>query len=200
MESSRHFDHSGRHASCSRSPIMKLRGLHSILWLLLLAPAVAHAQTPKPVPFPGESLVGKDSFEAYCASCHGTDGRGNGPVAASLRNIPTDLTVLASRNADSYPRERVTAVLMGTSRTVVCTRYARDADLGPDVPHVRVGRHVPRFASTISSRISRGCRSCRARPSTSARTCFASTAPPAMASMAAAPVRWPVNCVACHRV
>jgi mono/diheme cytochrome c family protein len=98
---------------------MKKRGLHSILWLALLLPAVAHAQTPKPVPFPGESLVGKDSFEAYCASCHGTDGRGNGPVAASLRNIPTDLTALASRNGNSFPRERVTTVLMGTSHTVV---------------------------------------------------------------------------------
>ena len=93
--------------------------LRSMLWLLLLAPAVAQAQTPKPVPFPGESLVGKESFEAYCASCHGTDGRGNGPVAGSLRNIPTDLTALANRNGNSFPRERVTAVLMGTSRTVV---------------------------------------------------------------------------------
>jgi mono/diheme cytochrome c family protein len=93
--------------------------LRSILWLSLLAPTVAYAQTPKPVPFPGESLIGKDSFDAYCASCHGTDGRGNGPVAGSLRNIPTDLTALASRNGNSFPHERVTAVLMGTSRAVV---------------------------------------------------------------------------------
>ena len=99
--------------------IMNSNCLRVILWLSLLAPAVAQAQTPKPVPFPAESLVGKDSFEAYCASCHGTDGRGNGPVAGSLRNVPTDLTALANRNADSFPRERVTAVLMGTSRTVV---------------------------------------------------------------------------------
>lgn len=93
--------------------------LRSILWLALLAPTAAHAQAAKPVPFPAESLVGKDSFDAYCASCHGTDGRGNGPVAASLRNIPTDLTALASRNRNSFPREQVTAILMGTSRTVV---------------------------------------------------------------------------------
>ena len=110
-----------RHASCCPRIIMINTCLRSMLWLLLLAPAVAQAQaqTPKPVPFPGESLVGKESFEAYCSSCHGTDGRGNGPVAGSLRNIPTDLTALANRNGDSFPRERVTAVLMGTSRTVV---------------------------------------------------------------------------------
>jgi mono/diheme cytochrome c family protein len=99
---------------------MTSKCMRSILWFALLAPAaVAHAQTPTPLPFSGDSLVGKDSFDAYCASCHGTDGRGNGPVAGSLRNIPTDLTVLASRNGDSFPRERVAAVLMGTSRTVV---------------------------------------------------------------------------------
>lgn len=99
---------------------MTSKYVRSLLWVLCLAPAIAQAQTAqKPVPFPGESLVGKDSFEAFCASCHGADGRGNGPVAESLRNIPTDLTALANRNAGSFPRERVSDVLMGNSRTVV---------------------------------------------------------------------------------
>jgi mono/diheme cytochrome c family protein len=92
--------------------------MHSILWLALLAPVAAHAQTSKAVPFPADSLVGKDSFDAYCASCHGGDGRGDGPVARSLRNMPADLAALASRNGNSFPRDRVTAVLTGTSRTV----------------------------------------------------------------------------------
>ena len=93
-----------------RASIMNTTCLCSILWLALLAPTAAHAQAAKPVPFPGESLVGKESFEAYCSSCHGTDGRGNGPVAGSLRNIPADFTALANRNGNSFPRERVTAV------------------------------------------------------------------------------------------
>ena len=98
---------------------MTCRRVWSLLWVLFMAPAIAHAQTSqKPVPFPAESLVGKDSFEAYCASCHGPRGRGDGPVAESLRSIPTDLTALASRNADRFPRERVAAVLTGTGRTV----------------------------------------------------------------------------------
>jgi mono/diheme cytochrome c family protein len=98
---------------------MNSRHVRSLLWVLCTAPALAYAQpSQKPVPFPAESLVGKDSFEAYCASCHGGDGRGDGPVAQSLRSIPTDLTALASRNRDSFPRERVTAVLTGTGRTV----------------------------------------------------------------------------------
>jgi mono/diheme cytochrome c family protein len=90
------------------------------MWLFSLTalamPAAQKIQSPGT--FLGDSLIGKDSFEAYCASCHGVDGHGDGPVAASLRNIPTDLTVLARRNGNSFPRERVTAVLMGTTRTV----------------------------------------------------------------------------------
>jgi mono/diheme cytochrome c family protein len=98
---------------------MNSKGIRSLFWVLCVTPAIAHAQaSQKPVPFPGESLVGKDSFEAYCASCHGIDARGDGPVAASLRSIPTDLTALAGRNGDGFPRERVAAVLMGTNRTV----------------------------------------------------------------------------------
>ena len=94
--------------------------VRSLLWVLCVAPAIAHAQTAKtPVSFPAESLVGKDSFEAYCASCHGAGGRGDGPVAESLRSIPTDLTALASGRREGFPRERVTAVLTGTGRTVV---------------------------------------------------------------------------------
>jgi mono/diheme cytochrome c family protein len=97
---------------------MTKKCIGSILWLVLLAPVAAHAQTSKAVPFPADSLVGKDSFDAYCAACHGGNGRGDGPVAASLRNIPTDLAALASRNGNSFPREQVTSVLTGTGRTV----------------------------------------------------------------------------------
>ena len=37
---------------------------------------------------------GKAGFEAYCISCHGPSGRGNGPVAPTLRPPPKDLTAL----------------------------------------------------------------------------------------------------------
>jgi mono/diheme cytochrome c family protein len=32
------------------------------------------------------------AYRRYCASCHGIDGRGDGPAAASLVPPPTDLT------------------------------------------------------------------------------------------------------------
>jgi mono/diheme cytochrome c family protein len=90
-----------------------------VLVFAVLAPVPLIAQTAAPPPaFLGDSLVGKDSFEAYCASCHGSDGRGGGPVARALKGTPADLTALASRNGDVFPRDRVRATLTGAGRTV----------------------------------------------------------------------------------
>jgi mono/diheme cytochrome c family protein len=35
---------------------------------------------------------GKVLFNIHCALCHGTDGKGNGPLASHLQNKPFDLT------------------------------------------------------------------------------------------------------------
>jgi mono/diheme cytochrome c family protein len=39
--------------------------------------------------------TGEELYVRYCASCHGISGKGDGPVAASLRNPPPDLTTLS---------------------------------------------------------------------------------------------------------
>jgi len=94
------------------------RTLCSIITLMMLLVPVA-AQRAQPVPsIAGESLNGRDSFEAYCATCHGEGGRGNGAVAVALKSKPADLTTLAQRNGDLFPRDRVLATVSGTGRTV----------------------------------------------------------------------------------
>lgn len=50
---------------------------------------------------------GQALYRAYCASCHGLAGRGDGPVAPALRTPPADLTRLAQRNGGTYPAEQV---------------------------------------------------------------------------------------------
>ena len=69
------------------------------LLLVLLMPLLAcatsdsGAETPAPgEPNPMLVEVGGRAFATHCASCHGTDGRGAGPVAAALRTPPADLT------------------------------------------------------------------------------------------------------------
>lgn len=54
---------------------------------------------------------GRQSYMNYCASCHGSDGKGNGPVAASLKVAPNDLTLLSKNNHGKYPSHRIAAVL-----------------------------------------------------------------------------------------
>jgi mono/diheme cytochrome c family protein len=54
---------------------------------------------------------GKLMYNNYCAPCHGTDGKGAGPVAGSLKQAPTDLTVLAKNNGGKYPEAHMVATL-----------------------------------------------------------------------------------------
>src|SRR5262245_58047725 len=44
----------------------------------------------------GAADTGKVLYDRYRASCHGKDGRGDGPAAAALSPRPTDLTRLTS--------------------------------------------------------------------------------------------------------
>ncbi len=39
-------------------------------------------------------------YQRYCASCHGIEGRGDGPVAAALSPPPPDLTKLQSTEGE----------------------------------------------------------------------------------------------------
>ncbi|HEY2013389.1 MAG TPA: cytochrome c [Bryobacteraceae bacterium] len=46
---------------------------------------------------------GQEMFKAYCASCHGASGKGDGPAAAALKNAPPDLTRLARNHDGKFP-------------------------------------------------------------------------------------------------
>jgi mono/diheme cytochrome c family protein len=54
---------------------------------------------------------GKQMYASYCASCHGVDGKGQGPVASELRTRPANLTSLSRNNDGKYPGLHVMNVL-----------------------------------------------------------------------------------------
>lgn len=58
-------------------------------------------------------MSGKDLYLRFCSSCHGTTGRGDGPVAASFNVEVPDLTLIARRAGGSYPRERIVRIIDG---------------------------------------------------------------------------------------
>jgi mono/diheme cytochrome c family protein len=60
-----------------------------------------------------DSVEGVDLYRAYCATCHGTDARGDGPLAKFLRTKTPDLTHIAKRNGGTFPLERVEKIITG---------------------------------------------------------------------------------------
>jgi mono/diheme cytochrome c family protein len=56
---------------------------------------------------------GAELFKTHCASCHGADATGNGPVARALRHLPADLTLIAKRNGGAFPTARVHRIILG---------------------------------------------------------------------------------------
>jgi mono/diheme cytochrome c family protein len=59
------------------------------------------------------SIDGRDLFVAYCSSCHGLAGKGDGRLAPTLKVPPPDLTTLTERNRGKFPNARVEAVIKG---------------------------------------------------------------------------------------
>ncbi|WP_372611343.1 c-type cytochrome [Aquicoccus sp.] len=61
----------------------------------------------------GTMVAGQDAdagarlYERHCATCHGLDGEGHGPMAGILVIEPTDLTSLAAQDEGTFPVLRV---------------------------------------------------------------------------------------------
>lgn len=78
----------------------------------------------------GSPTAAGQTFRVYCASCHGTGGAGDGPIAPTLLTKPTDLTRLAEKNDGVFPKERVLAVIDG--RELVATHGPREMPVWGD--------------------------------------------------------------------
>ena len=59
---------------------------------------------------------GKEMYLAYCATCHGKEGKGDGPAASALKVPPADLTTLSKRNNGEFPSAHVVNLLTGSNR------------------------------------------------------------------------------------
>jgi len=84
--------------------------------MVLAAAATAQQQqtTVKHVPAAATSPAsGSEMYKAYCAACHGTDGKGNGPAASALKIAPTDLTSLSKNSGGKFPDAKVVSTIRG---------------------------------------------------------------------------------------
>ena len=65
---------------------------------------------------PTSATSGPEMYTAYCAVCHGVDGRGSGPAAGALKVPPPNLTTLARKNGGKYPSDHVMNAIQGALR------------------------------------------------------------------------------------
>lgn len=82
----------------------------AVVCLMAVAPFAARAADQ------GDSVLvptGAAIFDQYCASCHGTSGDGNGPVASSLTKPPADLTRIAARRGGDFPDAEIARIIDG---------------------------------------------------------------------------------------
>ncbi len=57
--------------------------------------------------------IGRSEFQSSCASCHGTDAKGKGPVSDQLKIPPPDLTMLTKNNNGVFPTNAVYETIYG---------------------------------------------------------------------------------------
>ncbi|MGJ8602835.1 MAG: c-type cytochrome [Marivita sp.] len=57
-------------------------------------------------------------FQTHCATCHGADAKGQGPLASALVLQPVDLTTLAAVHGGAFPLETVLKRIDGTDPLV----------------------------------------------------------------------------------
>ncbi len=90
----------------------------SLLLLLLVIPLVLIGQqnalkAPEKSQTYHPPVSGPKLYQDYCAVCHGSDGKGDGPAAATLKTWPADLTTIAKRHNGSFPVLHVTEKIEG---------------------------------------------------------------------------------------
>src|SRR5262245_54289659 len=56
---------------------------------------------------------GKLEYQRYCATCHGSAGKGDGPMASILTKQPVDLTVLSKQKGGQFPFWQVYRIIDG---------------------------------------------------------------------------------------
>lgn len=79
-----------------------------------LAPAAAAPVAAQEASYdPVLARMGADAYQRWCASCHGVDGRGDGPAAAALGVAPADLTRIAERREGRFPPGEVARYIDG---------------------------------------------------------------------------------------
>ena len=93
------------------APQAAQRRVLSMVSALLLSGGIAPVDAADYLAMSGEQL-----YKRFCASCHGIEGHGDGPVSQSFaREIP-DLTLIARRHGGEFQRDWVEKAIDGRQK------------------------------------------------------------------------------------
>jgi cbb3-type cytochrome c oxidase subunit III len=87
--------------------------INAAVMLTLLAASVPEVSASPPPAFEGRRL-----YVSYCQLCHGTDGKGDGPLARAMQIDPADLTTTVRARSDTI----LTKIITGEGRQTITGR------------------------------------------------------------------------------
>jgi hypothetical protein len=94
--------------------------LKSLLCVVMLAAVL----TPPVGAQAFEEYSGEATFYRFCASCHGEEARGDGPVADVIAITVPDLTLIRRRAGEKFPEETLRRIIDGRNAVIYHgTRY-----------------------------------------------------------------------------
>lgn len=118
----------------------------------------AAAQPANHLPPVIRPVDGTGIFRNYCATCHGLDGRGDGPVSKALKGEVPDLTRLSQRNDGAYPAMHVRNTIMfgtddllpahGSKEMPIWGPIFHEIEFDRDLGHVRL-ENITKYLESI---------------------------------------------------
>ena len=87
--------------------------IHAMVLLTLLAVIAPEVSANPPPAFEGRKL-----YVSYCQLCHGSDGKGDGPLSKAMKISPADLTTTVRSRSDTI----LTRIITGEGRQTITGR------------------------------------------------------------------------------
>jgi mono/diheme cytochrome c family protein len=98
----------------SEFEVPMLLPLRRVLLSFLAASVCVSCRVPS-LDEPVAQESGEQLYQRHCASCHGENAQGNGPVAPFISAAVPDLTRIAQRRRGDFPEEEIFQIIDGQS-------------------------------------------------------------------------------------
>jgi mono/diheme cytochrome c family protein len=93
--------------------MMKILCGVSVLVILVVAAPLSEAQAAETESVEDQVKIGAVDYQNFCASCHGKDAKGDGPVAMELKTAPPSLRKFAARRNGVFDVNEIVKIIDG---------------------------------------------------------------------------------------